>query len=71
MPTIDLSANSLPGILVRDVVIPELLAFIRGFHASSGSLPTSEQVLAEYETNRQRYLTVGESFLARTAPVNP
>lgn len=56
--------------VINNIVIPELLAFIRGFHSANGTLPTSEQVIAGFEAERQRYVDAGQAFLQRT-PATP
>lgn len=68
MPGANITGGDILGSIIEEVIIPELVAFFHKFHKDTGTLPTSEQVLAEYETHRARYEAVGQAFLDRTNP---
>lgn len=45
-------------------VVPELLQFIRGFHAANGTLPTDDQVIANFKVDSARVIAVSDAWLA-------
>lgn len=55
-------------IVLRDLVIPEILAIIRAHTNATGNLPTDAEVLAALDVDTTRYIKVGQDFLTRTAP---
>ena len=60
------------GILVRNVVIPEVLTAIKAWRAArNGEMPTDEQIIATLNLESQRFIAIGKAFLERTAPPPP
>jgi len=51
--------------VVTQVLIPEILGIIRAHHASTGELPTDEQVIAKMNTDADAIVAKGEAFLNR------
>lgn len=45
-------------------VLPELLAFIKGFHTANGTFPTDAQVIANFQTDDARVVAIGQAWLA-------
>lgn len=56
-------------ILLKDLIIPEVMVAIRAHQAVTGTLPTDEQIIAALQLDADRYIAIGESFLARTGGV--
>ena len=64
--------GALLGIIINELVLPEVLAFLERRREQGLPLPTLEELKAELSTSVNRYVTDGEAFLARTAPTqNP
>lgn len=58
---------TLLAILVKNVVLPEVLVAIRAHQNATGQMPTDEQVIAALNTDADRYISIGQAFLAQTA----
>lgn len=58
------------GLIVKDILIPEIMTAIRAHkNATGGQEPTEEQVLAALPTDVARFSRIGHAFLDRTASV--
>lgn len=60
--------KDLLGILIKDILIPEILIVFRAHQNAGLPPPTSEQVLAALSVDVTRYVGAADAFLARTAP---
>lgn len=59
------------GVQIAQVIaglVPELLQWIRGFHAASGTMPTDAQVIAQFNTDADRVVANGTAWLAKNPP---
>lgn len=59
------------GLLVKNVVIPELMEFITDFQAKNGRLPTKEELEAQADLKAQVIIDRGTAFLNRPPEVPP
>lgn len=59
---------TLLAIIIKDLVVPEVISFVRGHYAANGTLPTDADVIAHLALDADRYIATGQAFLARTAP---
>lgn len=49
--------------VVENVVVPEIMAYVRAHQAANGDLPTDAQVIAALGTDTDAGIRVGEAFL--------
>lgn len=62
------------GIQIAQVIaglVPELLQWIKGFHAANGTMPTDAQVIAQFNTDADRVVANGTAWLASHPPTTP
>ncbi len=50
--------------LLQQVVVPEIVTAIRAHHNATGTLPTTEQVLAALGADTAAGIAIGEAWLA-------
>ena len=62
---------ALIGIIINELVLPEVLAFMERRRAAGLPLPTLDELKAELKDIVQRYVSEGEGFLDRTKTVGP
>ena len=61
----------LPQILtIITTVMPEVMAFIKGFHAAAGNMPTDAQVIAGLNIDADRITAISDAWLA-SHPATP
>lgn len=63
--------SGLIATLIRDVVLPEIMAVVRAHHNAGLPPPTNEQVIAATQLDADRIVGIGEGFLASLPPVPP
>ena len=51
-------------------LLPEVFAFIKGFHTASGNLPTDAQVIAGLQIDVARVTAISDAWLA-AHPASP
>lgn len=49
--------------ILQQSVVPELLNLIRQHHATTGELPTDEEVIAKFNVDVDAAIAKGEAFL--------
>lgn len=59
--------KNLLAVLLKDVVIPEVLAVVRAHMAATNAVPTEAEVLAALQIDADRLAAVGQAFLDRNA----
>jgi hypothetical protein len=52
-------------------LVPELIQWISGFHAATGTLPTDAQVIAKFQTDANSVIARGTAWLAANPPAPP
>lgn len=51
-------------IAVINEILPEVLAFIKSFHNSTGSFPTDDEVISQMNIDADRVMAISDAWLA-------
>lgn len=57
--------------LLTQIVIPEIAAIFRAHHNAAKTMPTDQQVLDALQFDANRYISIGEAFLASKGAIIP
>lgn len=60
--------TGLLAILIQQVIIPEVAVAIRAHRNATGKMPTDAEVMAALQVDADRYIQVGEAWLAAHPP---
>ncbi len=58
----------LVGILVKDILLPEIAAIVRAHHNATGNMPTDQQVLDALQLDANTIIDRGQRYLAGLPP---